>query len=78
MALILVGFLVSRDRGRSGATGRHAATSAPTRVDQPAVRDDQRQSGPWSDESPPASTNWKSDGPTVPGHRSARSDSDKD
>ncbi|MFI7081926.1 DUF3068 domain-containing protein [Micromonospora sp. NPDC049903] len=77
VAMILVGLLVSRDRGRSGPTGRHAATSAPTRVDQPAVRDDQRQSGPLSDEIPPASTNWKSDEPTVPGQRSARSESDK-
>ncbi|MGW0506031.1 DUF3068 domain-containing protein [Micromonospora sp. NPDC003241] len=77
VALILVGLLVSRDRGRSGPTGRHAATSAPTRVDQPAVRDDERQSGPLSDEIPPASTNWKSEEPTVPGQRSARSESDK-
>ncbi|MFF0722324.1 DUF3068 domain-containing protein [Micromonospora sp. NPDC003816] len=77
LAMILVGLLVSRDRGRGVATGRHAANTAPTRVDQPAVRDDQRQSGPLSDEIPPASTNWKSDEPTVPGQRAPRSDSDR-
>ncbi|WP_431727979.1 DUF3068 domain-containing protein [Verrucosispora sp. TAA-831] len=77
VAMILVGLLVSRDRTRSGATGRHAANAAPTRVDQPAVRDDERQSGPLSDEIPPASTNWKSEEPTVPQQRSARRDSDR-
>ncbi|MFF5053240.1 DUF3068 domain-containing protein [Micromonospora sp. NPDC000663] len=56
-----------------------AADSTPTRVDQEPVRDTdtveqprpQPVGGPLTDEIPPASTNWKSDDPTVPTQRPA-------
>ncbi|GIJ21951.1 DUF3068 domain-containing protein [Micromonospora lutea] len=78
LVLIIVGLLVSRDR-TPGTVGRHAvvADPAPTRVDQPPVRDDAREGGPLSDEIPPASTNWKTEESTVPSQRAAQSESEK-
>ncbi|WP_433530386.1 DUF3068 domain-containing protein [Micromonospora sp. CA-263727] len=54
-----------------------AADPTPTRVDQTPVRDDEREGGPLTDEIPPASTNWKSDEPTVPTQRPAQGESEK-
>ncbi|MBQ0988778.1 DUF3068 domain-containing protein [Micromonospora sp. PSH03] len=67
-----------------GGTARHRAEPAvddptPTRVDQEPVRDTdtveqprpQPVGGPLSDEIPPATTNWKSEDPTVPTQRPA-------
>ncbi|MEG3633349.1 DUF3068 domain-containing protein [Micromonospora palythoicola] len=77
LVLILVGLLVSRTR-RPATVARHAAADpAPTRVDQPPVRDDAREGGPLTDEIPPASTNWKSEESTVPSQRSAQGESEK-
>ena len=76
LLLIVVAFLVSR-RSTPAAVARHAADPAPTRVDQPAVRGDEREGGPLTDEIPPASTNWKSGEPTVPGQRPAQGEAEK-
>ncbi|NGM15717.1 DUF3068 domain-containing protein [Verrucosispora sioxanthis] len=77
LVLILVGLLVSRSR-TPATVARHAAVDpAPTRVDQPPVRDDAREAGPLTDEIPPASTNWKSEESTVPSQRSAQGESEK-
>ncbi|WP_341718036.1 DUF3068 domain-containing protein [Micromonospora sp. FIMYZ51] len=91
LALIVVALLVSRNRtatpaaatpaaatpaAKTPAAATPAADPAVTRVDQPAVRDDERPGGPLSDEIPPASTNWKSE-PTVPGPRHARDEAEK-
>ncbi|MEV6812100.1 DUF3068 domain-containing protein [Micromonospora sp. NPDC051296] len=76
LVLIAVALLVSR-RAAPAAVARHAADPTPTRVDQPAVRDDEPEGGPLTDEIPPASTNWKSDEPTVPGQRPAQDESEK-
>ncbi|MET8253326.1 DUF3068 domain-containing protein [Micromonospora sp. NPDC005197] len=79
LVLIVVGLLVARRGGTAPATeARHRADPmptgdpTPTRVDQPAVRDDEREreGGPLTDEIPPATTNWKSEDPTVPSQRS--------
>ncbi|WP_410814764.1 DUF3068 domain-containing protein [Micromonospora sp. 067-2] len=80
LLLIVAGLLVVRRGGAVAvAEARHradplpVADPTPTRVDQPAVRDDEpeRQSGPLTDEIPPASTNWKSEDPSVPTQRPA-------
>ncbi|WP_433551940.1 DUF3068 domain-containing protein [Micromonospora zamorensis] len=80
LLLIVAGLLVTRRGGAaSAAEARHRADPvpaddpAPTRVDQPAVRDDksERDGGLLADEIPPASTNWKSEDPTVPAQRPA-------
>ncbi|GIJ34221.1 DUF3068 domain-containing protein [Micromonospora sediminimaris] len=77
LVLILVGLLVSRSRTPATVARHAAADPAPTRVDQPPVRDDARPGGPLTDEIPPASTNWKSEEPTVPSQRSAQGESEK-
>ncbi|PWR12789.1 DUF3068 domain-containing protein [Micromonospora acroterricola] len=77
--LLIAGGLLLARRGAAApvAEARHradlppAADPTPTRVDQPAVRDEDRPGGPLTDEIPPASTNWKSDDSTVPTQRSA-------
>ncbi|MEV4658872.1 DUF3068 domain-containing protein [Micromonospora sp. NPDC049301] len=80
LVLIVVGLLVARRGGTApAAEARHRADPVPsgdptpTRVDQPAVRDDEpeREGGPLTDEIPPATTNWKSEDPTVPTQRPA-------
>ncbi|MFF0367934.1 DUF3068 domain-containing protein [Micromonospora sp. NPDC005087] len=80
LLLIVAGLLVARRGGAVPAgEARHRADPVPvedptpTRVDQPAVRDDEseREGGPLTDEIPPASTNWKSEDPTVPTQRPA-------
>ncbi|PZG15826.1 DUF3068 domain-containing protein [Micromonospora craterilacus] len=76
LVLIAVALLVSR-RAAPAAVARHAADPTPTRVDQPPVRDDEPEGGPLTDEIPPASTNWKSDEPAVPGQRPAQDESEK-
>ncbi|SCG78602.1 Protein of unknown function [Micromonospora echinaurantiaca] len=70
--LLMVGGVLVASRGGAApaADARHRVDAAPTRVDQPAVRDD-REGGPLTDEIPPASTNWKTD-PTVPTQRPAQ------
>ncbi|MDG4794474.1 DUF3068 domain-containing protein [Micromonospora sp. WMMD1082] len=73
LVLILVALFVSRSR-TPATVGRHSADPTPTRVDEPAVRDDEREGGPLTDEIPPASTNWKSE---VPGQRPAQDDAEK-
>ncbi|MCG5450414.1 MULTISPECIES: DUF3068 domain-containing protein [Micromonospora] len=81
IAVVFGVWLVTRPEG---GTARHRAEPAvddptPTRVDQEPVRDTdtveqprpQPVGGPLSDEIPPASTNWKSEDPTVPTQRPA-------
>ncbi|MGW5561010.1 porin PorA family protein [Micromonospora sp. NPDC003944] len=81
IAVVFGVWLVTRPEG---GTARHRADPAvadptPTRVDQEPVRDPdtveqprpQPVGGPLSDEIPPASTNWKSEDPTVPTQRPA-------
>ncbi|MGC4754609.1 DUF3068 domain-containing protein [Micromonospora trifolii] len=81
IAVVFGVWLVTRPEG---GTARHRAEPAvddptPTRVDQEPVRDtdtveqprQQPVGGPLSDEIPPASTNWKSEDPTVPTQRPA-------
>lgn len=81
IAVVAGVWLVTRPNGGSA---RHRAEPAevdptPTRVDQEPVRDEetvqqprpQPVGGPLSDEIPPASTNWKSEDPTVPTQRPA-------
>ncbi|MEH1169801.1 DUF3068 domain-containing protein [Micromonospora sp. CPCC 205539] len=87
LLLIVAGLLVSRRTGAVPATdARHradtpvpAADPTPTRVDQPAVRDaePERKGGPLTDEIPPASTNWKSEDPTVPTQRPSQDEVEK-
>ncbi|MFV2103837.1 DUF3068 domain-containing protein [Micromonospora sp. LOL_024] len=83
LVLLIVALLVSRGRtpaavaARPGADAAPASDPAPTRVDQPVVRDDERAAGLLTDEIPPASTNWKSDEPTVPSQRPAQDESEK-
>ncbi|GIJ78133.1 Protein of unknown function [Micromonospora phaseoli] len=90
LVLIIVALLVSRSRtparpaahaaparAAQPAAAAPAADPTPTRVDQPVVRDDERAAGPLTDEIPPASTNWKSDEPTVPSQRPAQDESEK-
>ncbi|MET8092533.1 DUF3068 domain-containing protein [Micromonospora sp. NPDC005220] len=81
LAVVFGVWLVTRPEG---GTARHRAEPAvadptPTRVDQEPVRDTdtveqprpQPVGGPLTDEIPPASTNWKSEDPTVPTQRPA-------
>ncbi|WP_433265143.1 DUF3068 domain-containing protein [Micromonospora vinacea] len=81
LAVVFGVWLVTRPEGGSA---RHRAEPAvadptPTRVDQEPVRDTetveqprpQPVGGPLTDEIPPASTNWKSEDPTVPTQRPA-------
>ncbi|MEW2431682.1 DUF3068 domain-containing protein [Micromonospora sp. NPDC047644] len=81
IAVVFGVWLVTRPEG---GTARHRAEPAvddptPTRVDQEPVRDTdtveqprpQPVGGPLTDEIPPASTNWKSEDPTVPTQRPA-------
>ncbi|MBM0205496.1 DUF3068 domain-containing protein [Micromonospora sp. STR1s_5] len=81
IAVVFGVWLVTRSEG---GTARHRAEPAvddptPTRVDQEPVRDTdtveqprpQPVGGPLTDEIPPASTNWKSEDPTVPTQRPA-------
>ncbi|PZF93954.1 DUF3068 domain-containing protein [Micromonospora deserti] len=80
LVLVAAALLVAR-RGAAqpAAEARPRVDSDQTRVDQPAVGDDtaeQRtardpEGGPLTDEIPPASTNWKSDEPSVPSQRPA-------
>ncbi|MBL6278804.1 DUF3068 domain-containing protein [Micromonospora fiedleri] len=78
LALIVAALLFSR-RPAPAAVGTHRAGTdpAPTRVDQPAVRDDERAAGPLTDEIPPASTNWRSEEPTVPLQRGTQGEAEK-
>ncbi|AEB47764.1 DUF3068 domain-containing protein [Micromonospora maris] len=78
LALIVAALLFSR-RPAPAAVGTHRAGAdpAPTRVDQPAVRDDDRAAGPLTDEIPPASTNWRSEEPTVPLQRGTQGEAEK-
>ncbi|WCN81360.1 porin PorA family protein [Micromonospora sp. LH3U1] len=85
IALVVGVWLVTRPQG--GAARHRAdppavapvADPTPTRVDQEPVRDtdtveqpkSQPVGGPLTDEIPPASTNWKSEDPTVPTQRPA-------
>ncbi|MDG9673208.1 DUF3068 domain-containing protein [Micromonospora sp. DH14] len=77
LAVVFGVWLVTRPEG---GTARHRADPAvddPTRVDQEPVRDTdtveqprpEPVGGPLTDEIPPASTNWKSEDPTVPSQR---------
>ncbi|MET7951552.1 DUF3068 domain-containing protein [Micromonospora sp. NPDC005324] len=81
IAVVFGVWLVTRPEG---GAARHRAEPAvddptPTRVDQEPVRDTdtveqprpQPVGGPLTDEIPPASTNWKSEDPTVPTQRPA-------
>ncbi|MGC4866584.1 DUF3068 domain-containing protein [Micromonospora sp. DT53] len=81
LAVVFGVWLVTRPEG---GTARHRAEPAvddptPTRVDQEPVRDvetveqprPQPVGGLLTDEIPPASTNWKSEDPTVPTQRPA-------
>ncbi|MBM0277045.1 DUF3068 domain-containing protein [Micromonospora tarensis] len=83
IALVVGVWLVTRPTG-GGGTARHraeppAVDPTPTRMDQEPVRDadtaeqprPQPVGGPLTDEIPPASTNWKSEEPTVPTQRPA-------
>ncbi|MBM0238526.1 DUF3068 domain-containing protein [Micromonospora sp. ATA32] len=85
LALMIGGLLVAR-RGALASDGeaRHRAFGLPmadpteTRVDGPAIRDEEREGGPLTDEIPPASTNWRSDDePTVPTQRPAPGEVDQ-
>ncbi|MEH1028073.1 DUF3068 domain-containing protein [Micromonospora profundi] len=73
IALIAGVWLVTRPNGGSA---RHraegpSADPTPTTVDQEPVRETPAPvGGPLTDEIPPASTNWRSDDPTVPTQRS--------
>ncbi|MEU7174026.1 MULTISPECIES: DUF3068 domain-containing protein [Micromonospora] len=67
IALIAGVWLVTRPKGDGSARHRADAPTSdptPTRVDQEPV------GGPLDDEIPPASTNWRSDDPSVPAQRS--------
>ncbi|RZT81636.1 DUF3068 family protein [Micromonospora violae] len=70
LAVIFGVWLVTRPEG---GAARHRADPTPTRVDQEPVRDSDtaEQPGVLTDEIPPASTNWKSEDPTVPTQRPA-------
>ncbi|MEV0217399.1 hypothetical protein [Micromonospora sp. ALFpr18c] len=86
-------WLVTRPSGGSASARHRAepapvapvADPTPTRVDQEPVRDTdtveqptpQPVGGPLSDEIPPASTNWKSEDPTVPTQRPAPGEVDQ-
>ncbi|GAA0409597.1 MULTISPECIES: DUF3068 domain-containing protein [Micromonospora] len=78
LALIVAALLLSR-RPAPAAVGTHRAGAdpTPTRVDQQAVRDDDRAAGPLTDEIPPASTNWRSEEPTVPIQRGTQGEAEK-
>ncbi|MBQ0903405.1 DUF3068 domain-containing protein [Micromonospora sp. U21] len=85
LALVVGVWLVTRGNGGNARHRAAAAAAAPaadpaeTRVDQEPVRDTETAGqprteaagGPLTDEIPPASTNWKSEDPTVPTQRPA-------
>ncbi|MGC5029337.1 DUF3068 domain-containing protein [Micromonospora sp. DT229] len=74
LALIAAALLFSRRPAPAAVpTRRHRADSAPTRVDQQPVR----QGGPLTDEIPPASTNWRSEDPTVPIQRGNQGEAER-
>ncbi|TCB98867.1 DUF3068 domain-containing protein [Micromonospora zingiberis] len=84
LVLIAVALLVSRRPAPAAVASAPVASApavadpAPTRVDQPVVREDDRAGGPLTDEIPPATTNWKStEEPTVPSQRPAQGESEK-
>ena len=78
LALIVAALLLSRRPAAAAVATRSAPVDpAPTRVDQPVVREDDRAGGPLTDEIPPASTNWRSDEPTVPIQRGTQGEAEK-
>jgi hypothetical protein len=72
------GALASDGEARHRAYGLPMADPTETRVDGSAIRGEEREGGPLTDEIPPASTNWRSDDePTVPTQRPAPGEVDQ-